>query len=100
MLQVLPLRLALGETETVDMFGNAAHVVATSYMPSVVSVRPSGLGIGGGPTFEIVRTGRAANAQVAKVAFQCRVTGQKEVVEVQLLDSAHWTWDQVVALTP
>jgi len=90
----IKLKLVMGESEVIDIFGHAAHVVASSNDATVVSVKPLGIGIGGVPSFEVRRTGRKPKQVVVQIAFLCRVTGQREVAEVIMLDSSHWSWDQ------
>jgi len=94
----LQLKMVMGEIEILDLYGNAGQVVAVSNEASVISVRPLGMGIGGVPQFEIRRTGRMPKEAVVQVSFQCRVTGQREVAEVVMLDSSHWSWDQAGVL--
>jgi hypothetical protein len=91
----LSLTLGVGEAATVDLFGNADKVKPSSNEPNVVSVRPSGLGLGGAARFEIRYDGGGrTNSQVVQVAFQCLVTGQTELVQVLLTDSGGWSWYQ------
>jgi len=91
----LKLRLKRGDAENVELFGNAANVVAGSYSDKVVAVTSKGLGIGGSEMWEIKRTGRMAKDRIIQVTFECRVTGQSEIVEVEMVDSAQWSWDQL-----
>ena len=43
----------------------------------------------------IIDTCMYSNFAVVQVTFECRVTGQSEIVEVEMVDSAQWSWDQL-----
>jgi len=93
----LRLSLTLGETEVIQLYGNADHVVPSSDDPDVVAVKLERFTIGGARSFQIHRTGRSPRkrVEILKVSFQCRITQQIEVVEIQLVDSGQLTLEQL-----